>query len=225
MPEEIQAITHGGVNCYLIKTNTAFFLIDTGFAKKRAEIEAELEHAGCTPGNLKLIVLTHGDFDHSGNCAYLRKKYGAQIAMHKADSGMVERGDLFYSRKANFLMKAMGKLILAALDTSLKEEDRFTPDFYLENDSDLPDWGLDAKVIHIPGHSLGSIGVLLGSGAFFCGDLLENKKQPAQSSLMPDKGAFQASVEKLESLKIGVTYPGHGAPFEFERFKKLYSAK
>jgi glyoxylase-like metal-dependent hydrolase (beta-lactamase superfamily II) len=49
------------------------------------------------PGNLALIVLAHGDFDHTGNGAYLRQKYGARMATHRDDLGMVERGDTFFS--------------------------------------------------------------------------------------------------------------------------------
>jgi glyoxylase-like metal-dependent hydrolase (beta-lactamase superfamily II) len=72
----------GNVNCYLIETDTGCILIDAGGSNKRTNIEKELESAGCNPGNLKLIVLTHGDFDHTGNAAYLRKKFGTKIAMH-----------------------------------------------------------------------------------------------------------------------------------------------
>jgi hydroxyacylglutathione hydrolase len=46
-----------------------------------------------------LIVITHGDFDHIGNAAYLRQKFGAKIAMHADDVGMAERGDMFWNRK------------------------------------------------------------------------------------------------------------------------------
>ncbi len=89
----------GGVNCYLIETDTGYILIDTGGSNKRTDLEKELESAGCQPGNLKLIVLTHGDFDHTGNAAYLRKKFDTKIAMHNGDSGMVEHGDMFCDKK------------------------------------------------------------------------------------------------------------------------------
>lgn len=91
MTSEIKTIYFGGLisNCYLVKTDSDFILIDTGRASKRAKLEQELESAGCNPGNLKLIVLTHGDFDHTGNCAYLRMKFGTRIAVHHYDSGMV----------------------------------------------------------------------------------------------------------------------------------------
>lgn len=216
---EIKIISQGGVNCYLIKTGQGFFLIDTGFSKNRAEIEADLKYHGCAPGDLKLIILTHGDFDHAGNAAYLRQKYGVKIALHPADVGMVENGDLFYSRKANLFMKSMGKLLLVLLKVSLKEADRFTPDLKVEDGFDLSSYGLEAKLVHVPGHSQGSIGILTATGDFFCGDLLENKKRPAKGALIPDKAGFKNSIQKISQLKIGTVYPGHGAPFRFNDFK------
>ncbi|UCH69831.1 MAG: MBL fold metallo-hydrolase [Candidatus Bathyarchaeota archaeon] len=220
MLQEIKTITFGGVNCYLITIDKGFILIDTGFSKNREEIEKELESADCKPGTLKLIVLTHGDFDHSGNCAYLREKYGAKIAMHHADKGMVEHGDLFYNRNVNFLTKALGKIIVFFLRTSLKETDRFISDIYVEDGYDLSTFGFDARVIHIPGHSKGSIGVLTNTGDLFCGDLLQNTKKPAKNAMIVDNEAFDASVEKLKQLKIDTTYPGHGKPFQMEQFIK-----
>jgi hydroxyacylglutathione hydrolase len=215
---EISIISFGGVNCYLITTATGFVLIDTGYAKHRADVEKELENAGCTPEKLKLILLTHGDFDHSGNAAYLRGKYGAKIAMHRADKGMVEKGDLFYNRNANFLMRIMGKILLFFLRGGLKKADRFTPSIYLDDGYDLSEFGFDAKVVYIPGHSKGSIGILTSGGDLFCGDLLENTKKPAKNSLIADKNAFNASVEKLKSLEISTVYPGHGSSFPMDVF-------
>ncbi len=88
----------GAVNCYLIETSSGYILIDTGSSNARADLEKELESAGCRPGNIELIAITHGDFDHTGNTAYLGKKFGSKIAMHLDDSGMVERGDMFWNR-------------------------------------------------------------------------------------------------------------------------------
>jgi hydroxyacylglutathione hydrolase len=217
---EIKTISFGGVNCYLVITAIGFMLIDTGYSKHRAEIEKELESTSCTPGKLKLIVLTHGDFDHSGNAAYLREKYGTKIAMHIGDEGMVEKGDLFYNRNANFLMRIMGKIMLPFFGGGLKKTDRFTPDMHINDGYGFSEFGLDAKVIYLPGHSKGSIGILTNTGDLFCGDLLENTKKPAKNSLISDKEAFSASVEKLNKLKISMVYPGHGEPFPMEQLIK-----
>ena len=221
---EINTISFGGVNCYLITTATGFVLIDTGYAKHRADVEKELENAGCTPEKLKLILLTHGDFDHSGNAAYLRGKYGAKIAMHSADEGMVEKGDLFYNRNANFLTRTMGKIMLPFIGGGLKKTDRFTPDMHIDDGYDFSEFGLDAKVIYLPGHSKGSIGILTSGGDLFCGDLLENTKKPAKNSLIADKKAFNASVEKLKRFEVSTVYPGHGESFPMEQFIKTQNA-
>jgi len=220
MVQKITTISFGGVNCYLITLDKGFVLIATGFPKNREDIEKELLSAGCKPGTLKLIVLTHGDFDHSGNCAYLREKYGTKIAMNDGDIGMVEKGDLFYNRNVNFLTKILGKLMLLFLRTSLKEDDRFTPDIFIEDGYDLSIFGFDARIIGIPGHSKGSIGVLTNTGELFCGDLLQNTKEPAKNSMIVDVEAFNESLEKLKDLKINIAYPGHGESFQMEQFIK-----
>ncbi len=81
--QEIITIKLGVVNSFLIKTDTGFVLIDTGFSGNRIKLENELKLAGCIPGNLKLIILTHGDADHTGNALYIRNRYKTIIVMHK----------------------------------------------------------------------------------------------------------------------------------------------
>ena len=206
------------VNCYLVRTGEGFILIDTGRTNKRGAIEKELESAGCQPGNLTLIVLTHGDFDHCGNAAFLRKKFGTQIAMHKDDSGMVERGDMLWNRnKQNILMRIIFKLFFR-----LSKSDRFKPDLYIDEGYDFSGFGFDAKVLYIPGHSKGSIGILTASGDLFCGDLLANVNKPEVWSIIDDPVAAHASVEKLKRLQINTVYPGHGQPFPMELFMKTH---
>jgi glyoxylase-like metal-dependent hydrolase (beta-lactamase superfamily II) len=73
-------------------------------------------------------------------------------------------------------------------------------------------------VLHIPGHSKGSIGILTASGELFCGDLLENTAGPALNSIMDDRAAANASVAILESAGVSTVYPGHGKPFPMELF-------
>ncbi|HVO68631.1 MAG TPA: MBL fold metallo-hydrolase [Aggregatilineaceae bacterium] len=197
------------VNCYLVRTDSGFVLIDTARTGKRREIEDRLDSANCKPGNLKLIVLTHGDFDHCGNAAFLREKYGAQVTMHEADHGMVERGDMFWNRKTpNILVKTLMRLLFR-----LSKADRFKPDFYIKEGDNLSEYGVDAEVIEIPGHSKGSIALLTADGDLFCGDLLANVSQPDVWSIIDDPEAAKASVEKLKGMEINMVYPGHGQPF------------
>jgi len=88
----------------------------------------------------------------------------------------------------------------------------FSPDLYLEDGQDLSPYGLGARVLHLPGHSKGSIGVLAASGDLFGGDLLYNVRG---FGFIDDLADFNASIEKLKNLDITTVYPGHGKPFPF----------
>jgi hydroxyacylglutathione hydrolase len=102
------------------------------------------------------------------------------------------------------------------------QKERFKPDLYVDEGYDLSEYGLDARVLHLPGHSEGSIGILTADGTLFCGDLLENRGKPCLSSIMDDPVAVEASVEKLKNLGIKTVYPGHGEPFLMEELIKSH---
>ena len=204
----------GTVNCYLVDTGSGLVLVDTGSANRRAELESELAAAGCGPGDLKLVVVTHGDFDHTGNAAYLRDKFGTTIAMHRDDAGMAERGDMFWNRSSgNPIIR-----LLAPILFRFSRSNRFRPDLSLEEGDDLSEYGFEARVLSIPGHSKGSIGILTAGGDLLCGDLLDNVEKPGINAIMDDAAACQASLEKLQGFEISTVYPGHGRPFSMDAF-------
>ncbi len=82
------------------------------------------------------------------------------------------------------------------------------------------EFGFDAKILELPGHSKGSIGVLTGNGDLFCGDLLMNMLKPDTHFMIDDYADFTSSIEKLKKLDIKTVYPGHGKPFPFEQYIK-----
>jgi len=203
----------GKVNCYLIKTEQGQVLIDTGGSNTSAVLLRELEAAGSRPGSLKLVVLTHGDFDHIGGAAALRKAYGAPLAMHSADADSARRGDMFTNRKRpNFIVRGLVPLLMR-----FGKDERFEPDLLLDDGFDLKPYGLEAVVRSIPGHSKGSLGVLTSAGELFCGDLFENEKEPGLNGLMDDPAAGRISLARLAEMNVKMVYPGHGQPFGFEK--------
>jgi glyoxylase-like metal-dependent hydrolase (beta-lactamase superfamily II) len=205
------------VNCYLIETEAGYILIDTGCSNRRSNLERELEGTGCKPGDLNLVVLTHGDFDHTGNAAYLRNEFRTRVAMHYDDSGIVECGDMFWNRKRpNVLVRTLTPVLFG-----FGKSERFKPDLYIGDGDDLSEYGLDGEVVHISGHSKGSIGVMTASGDLFCGDLLTNRDKPAVNSIIDDLAAATASTERLKGLRIRTVYPGHGKPFTMAQLMRI----
>lgn len=214
MIKDIETIILGKFsgNCYLIKTDIGFILIDTGSKSKIRKLKQVLESKGCKPGNLNLIILTHGDFDHSGNCAFLREKYATKITMHKDDVGMVEERDMFWNRET-------GNILIRKLINTFFKISRFKPDFCIDEDSDLSKYGLDTKIIYLPGHSKGSIGIVTSDKNLFCGDLFINQKEPKPNTLIDNLKEFNESINKVKVLEINTVYPGHGKPFQMSSIK------
>jgi glyoxylase-like metal-dependent hydrolase (beta-lactamase superfamily II) len=214
----------GSVNCYLIRTGRGFVLVDTGCSGNWLQVRGQLRQAGCGYTDLKLVVLTHGDFDHAGNAAHLRKEFGARIAMHRADTGMTERGDMFWRRRNGWLPSLIAPI--AAILFGFGAAERLSPDLGLKEGSSFRKFGFDAKAVELPGHSRGSIGILTAGGDLYCGDLLESTgKAPTLNSILPDCAAGKASLDKLRSLGVAKVYPGHGKPFRLDEVKEGPPAK
>ena len=223
LPVEITAISlplpyrTGNVNCYLLRLdNGNFILIDSGGANARQQLLAAIKKQGCYPGHLKLVILTHGDFDHSGNAACLRENYRSTIAIHAADAGMIKLADIYYNRKRTGWLLSFPVKPVPAMFFGFGKKERLTPDLLIKEETDLSLYGLDAAIIHLPGHSRGSVGVLVNGRVLFCGDLLvneDNTDKPKLNRILDDRPAALASLHKLIQLNISKIYPGHGRPF------------
>ena len=212
--DDITIIQMSFVNAFLVKVNEGFVLIDTGLAMHWEKLESELLSAGCLPDKLKLVLITHGDFDHTGNCAKLQEKYKSKIAMHKEDSFMAEQG-VFLKRKVRTLAAKIF-FILRKLRRRKSPFDKFKPDIFLTDGQNLKEYGFDATIIHIPGHTKGSIGIVTNDGILFAGDTFTNMRKPDIAIYIENSGDLKNSIARLKKLNIRTIYPGHGRPFEME---------
>lgn len=229
MNQDIMRIDLGGVNSYLAKVGDGFILFDTGgyitmdkeLNNRRGLLEAGLEKAGCRPGNLKLVILTHGDSDHTANAAYIRGKYKTQIAMHKADLELVESPTLekmmesfqYRSVLLKLVFLLMKGIIRRVTSRTLEKFEPFSPDILLEEGFDLSEYGLPATVLHIPGHTQGSIAVLTKEGSLISGDIFVNVKKPARAPNATNFKLLDSSAERLLKLGAKMIFPGHGEPY------------
>jgi glyoxylase-like metal-dependent hydrolase (beta-lactamase superfamily II) len=95
--------------------------------------------------------------------------------------------------------------------------DKFIPDIYLTDGQSLNEYGFNAKVVHIPGHTKGSIGILTGDGNLFAGDTFTNRRKPEVANYIENSLDLENSTERLKKMNIKMIYPGHGNPFEFQQ--------
>lgn len=216
MDRTLTCIELGGVACFLLEADDGFVLVDTGFVGRRARLEASLVQAGCFPGKLNLILLTHGDVDHAGNARYLHTTYGAPVAIHAAEVPVLSGGDQTANRDGPPDRYSLLFRLLGLLDRPDAFEP-FAPDLLVDETTDLAPYGLDARILHLPGHSRGSIGLVLANGDAVCGDLLVSFPRPRLHFLIDDLAAARSSIKKLRQVGASTIYPSHGRPFPAAR--------
>ena len=203
----IERIQCGNGNCYIIKGENSSVLVDTARPKFSEKI---LER--CKANNVKLIVLTHGHVDHVQNAAYLSKVLNAPIAMHKADYELT-KNNMLQPLSAHSLF---GKLILALSLESFKRDiiEPFEPTIFLKEGDNLSDFGINAEIVELPGHTKGSIGIKIADTDFIVGDALMNMFNPTKSMLYGDRKQVNLSAEKISRFGKLTIHFGHGKPVE-----------
>jgi len=101
------------VNCFLLRTGRGWILIDTACSNKRADLEAQVRSAGCKAGELSLILLTHGDFDHCAMPGTFVMRSPRRSPCTATTWGWWTRGDMFWNRgKGSALIKVAAPLFL-----------------------------------------------------------------------------------------------------------------
>ena len=92
----------------------------------------------------------------------------------------------------------------------------------------LAEFGIAGKVIPTPGHSPGSVSVLLESGEAFVGDLAMNRLPLRLSPGLPifadDPDQVVQSWRRLLELGVTTVYPAHGKPFSADVMRAAIDA-
>ena len=199
---EVIPLRLGTVNAYLLRGEDGSVLVDAGGPGAEARLESGLRQAGVQPAQLRLLLLTHGHFDHAGAAAYFQR-LGVPVALHSADAGamrpMTGKG-------------LMGKLLLA-VSGKLGDNSGLPAAVKLESLQSLETYGVEAAIVPLPGHTAGSVGVLLPDGALIAGDTFMNFVRPGPAHIAEDFAQMLASLDTLRGRGVTQVYPGHGKPF------------
>lgn len=202
---EIHRIKCGNGNCYIVENGTSGILVDTG---KKEYLDKVLE--ACRTCNVKLIVLTHAHFDHAENAASISNALGIPIGMNEKDCGLIS-SNMDQSLSA---VTFLGRLVLSASlkAFSARAMPGFKPDILLSDGDSLAGYGIDGRIIALPGHTDGSIGVDVEHKHLLVGDALMNMFYPTVSMLFHDREEMLASAAKISGMDGRTIYFGHGKP-------------
>ena len=202
---DIHRIRCGNGNCYIIENGTDGILIDTGKREYADKVIGQ-----CRFYNVKLLVLTHAHFDHAENAARISDALGIPIGMNEQDLDLIPSNNNQHMSAATI----PGKIVLTASmkDFSKRTMPIFTPDILLRDGDSLTDHGIDARIIALPGHTKGSIGVDVEKKYLIVGDALMNMFYPTVTMLYNDKEKMLESAGKISGISDRTIYFGHGKP-------------
>jgi glyoxylase-like metal-dependent hydrolase (beta-lactamase superfamily II) len=184
-------ISFSSTNYYLLKCNDGFLLIDAGWAGKYKKFKRELSRLGIGMDSIRYILLTHHHHDHAALIQNIRNETNCRIIVHIDETGYIEKGITYTdeTNQFNTWLKLLDRLASPFIQynynpIALKEDDIIITD----GDYDICSLtGVRGRIIHTPGHSKGSISLLLENGNSFVGDVAMNILKVFGSSIDPLK--------------------------------------
>lgn len=175
------------VYVYLIYGTHGVCLIDTGVASSEQAIFDYLRATDRKVSDISLIVQTHAHPDHIGASRTIKGETGCAVAVHPAEKAWIENVQLQARERP---VPGFDSLVAGPLAVNRLLEDGEVFDLGC---------GLKLQVIHTPGHSKGSISILLlGYMALFSGDAIP---VPGELPIYEDVPASVASIKKLKAVK------------------------
>ena len=178
----------------LYQTNTYLLANDTEAVVIDPGYEADTILDALAGKTLKAILLTHGHFDHVGAVKELVAETGCAVWIHAAESTMppmVTAGPLYFTHT------------------------------YDEGDTVSPIAGLELTVLHTPGHTPGSVCLLMGN-EMFSGDTLFACSFSRTDLPGGDPRKMMESLRRLASLQGNFfIHPGHGGSTTLDAEKRF----
>ena len=91
------------VSVHLIDTGAGLILIDTGYPFMRDQIAQSIKSLGFDPADIRILLHSHGQYDHYGNTAFLKSLSGARTCISRIDNDIVNgRRDLSWAAELGY---------------------------------------------------------------------------------------------------------------------------
>jgi glyoxylase-like metal-dependent hydrolase (beta-lactamase superfamily II) len=207
------------IAAYLVEGEGGLTLVDAGIAGQYSDLLRELKSMGREVGDIRGVVLTHGDSDHIGYAERLRSEHGIPVYVHEADAARARGEATSHPEWGKMRLGATTRFMWYSL---LKGgmRTKYLTQVVPVHDGDVLELPARPRIVSLPGHSAGSIAIVVPSlDAVFVGDalttrhVLTGKRGPQPAPFTDDPDAARDSHAKLASIDATWVLPGHGTPW------------
>ena len=184
-------ISHSMDCCVYLVDAGEIVLIDAGAGQSTGRLVDNMQALGFRPERLSTVIVTHAHIDHIGSLYDLKQKYGIKIIAHELDSAAIESGKKVGAEHYGVKYQPCN------IDTKLSGED-----------VNLKIGCCEFRFLHIPGHTPGSVAVMLETGGkkVLFGQDIHGPYHPAWGG-EPEKAVN--SLVKLRDLEADILCEGH----------------
>lgn len=220
---QITRVLAGRSCVFLLSSGGKHILIDTSPGRRWKKLDRRLRRLKV--GRLEALILTHSHYDHAGNAARVKDKYKARVFVHRDESVFLAKGEngVIHGTlpATRFLVDHLAKRL-----APLVSGEPCRPDVVVEGMLRLDDLGFRAYLLPTPGHSPGSMSVIVDDEIAVVGDAMFGV---FPGSVFPpfaeDAGRMVASWGKLLATPCRLFLPAHGTSNSRRLVEKEYQKR
>lgn len=217
----IYQILEGRSNSFLINSQNNCILIDTGRANSWKKLSSKLDDI-LGKDKLSCLILTHTHFDHVENADKIKEKYKSMIIVHQSESEYLMLGNSPLPKGSNLATGFMTEVLGKKLESRYQYE-KVNPDIIVDQRYDLIGFEFNAHIIHTPGHSKGSLSIIIDNEIAVVGDAMfgvfGNSIYPPFAD---DPEIMVKSWIKLINTNCDLFLPGHGKEISRKLLESQY---
>ena len=201
-------ILSGRSNVFILTNGHKNILIDTSPANKLKLLENRLKDNNID--HIDYLILTHSHFDHAGNAARLKNKFGCKVILHRSEDHNLRTGAISQPNGTNTFTRFIVKNLATKFSSRLKTEPCM-PDILIDGKYGLRESGFNAYILHTPGHSPGSVSIIIDEEIALVGDTMFGVfKWSVFPPYAEDSDQLVKSWRSLLETNCQIFLPSHG---------------